>query len=380
MNRWLLVLLALAVAATPVWAGRNANGAMVVHTDNGISYTSMNYCPHPVPGVCTDLVTTSTKLPEEEVAVIFLLAAFPPQSSPAVTTIQFGIQHNLPPGLGYFAGFSACGPNPLELPDAGWPESNSVGNLIAYSAPVYSSLFKFYWFAVYGVDSGYFETRTYPTTNEAKFVDDGSPPLEDLCTRFGRIQWGSPGYNACPINPPPAGACCFVDGSCQVLASEECAALGGSYQGDGSVCQPNPCPQPEACCLPTGACEMLLPSLCEQQQGQPQGPGTDCNPNPCIPPFQACCLPDGSCQYILPDECAQQGGDAMGEGTVCEGVQCPGPTGACCLTDNECVIASSAECESQGGVYMGDGISCDPNPCQIPTQETSWGRLRSMFR
>lgn len=380
MNRWLLVLLALAVAATPVWAGRNANGAMVVHTDNGITYTSMDYCPHPVPGVCTDLVTTSTKLPEEEVAVIWLLAAFPSQSSPGVTTIQFGIQHNLPSNQGYFDAYAACGPQPLELPDDGWPESNAIGNLVAYGAPLYSQLFKFYWFGVVGVDGGYFETRTYPNTNEAKFVDDSNPPTEDLCFNFGRVRWGTDGYNACPVDGPPSGACCFLDGTCQVLSDQECAALGGAYQGVDTTCQPNPCPQPEACCVPGGACIMLLPGLCEQQQGDPQGAGSDCDPNPCVPPSQACCLADGSCQYIPADVCTQQGGTPMGEGTTCEGVECPQPTGACCLTDNNCVITTRSECEAQSGVYMGDGVSCDPNPCPFPVQESSWGRIRSMFR
>ncbi len=34
----------------------------------------------------------------------------------------------------------------------------------------------------------------------------------------------------------PAGACCFSDGSCQILTADQCAAAGGSYAGDGTVC------------------------------------------------------------------------------------------------------------------------------------------------
>jgi len=39
--------------------------------------------------------------------------------------------------------------------------------------------------------------------------------------------------------PVPEGACCFGDGSCTFGAPEDCT---GDYQGDGSVCEPNPCP------------------------------------------------------------------------------------------------------------------------------------------
>jgi len=41
-----------------------------------------------------------------------------------------------------------------------------------------------------------------------------------------------------------AGACCHADGSCDVLLEDDCSAAGGTYQGDGTTCDPNPCPQP----------------------------------------------------------------------------------------------------------------------------------------
>lgn len=39
----------------------------------------------------------------------------------------------------------------------------------------------------------------------------------------------------------PTGACCFADGSCRVSSQADCATQHGSYQGDGTVCDPNPC-------------------------------------------------------------------------------------------------------------------------------------------
>jgi hypothetical protein len=39
----------------------------------------------------------------------------------------------------------------------------------------------------------------------------------------------------------PTGACCFVDGSCLVLGRQACGDGHGTYQGDGTNCNPNPC-------------------------------------------------------------------------------------------------------------------------------------------
>lgn len=39
----------------------------------------------------------------------------------------------------------------------------------------------------------------------------------------------------------PTGACC-VDGVCSIQTETDCTGLGGTYQGDGTDCDPNPCP------------------------------------------------------------------------------------------------------------------------------------------
>jgi len=44
------------------------------------------------------------------------------------------------------------------------------------------------------------------------------------------------------LDPPcePTGACC-IDATCLVMTESECADAGGSYQGDDTPCEPNPC-------------------------------------------------------------------------------------------------------------------------------------------
>ncbi len=85
--------------------------------------------------------------------------------------------------------------------------------------------------------------------------------------------------------PPPTGACCFADGYCQILTVSGCAGLGGTYQGDNTTCDPNPCPPPlmGACCFPTNGCLELTQSFCTANGGTYQGNDTVCWPSPCQP-------------------------------------------------------------------------------------------------
>lgn len=146
------------------------------------------------------------------------------------------------------------------------------------------------------------------------------------------------------ITAVPVGACCFVDGHCEFLNEYDCIRLDGLPQGVGSVCEPNPCPQPE----------------------------------------QACCLEDGSCQMLTAERCVALGGTPQGIGTLCESVECPQPpgTGACCIGDQgDCRILTEVECLDLGGEYQGDDEPCDPNPCEIvPERGITWGRIRSSYR
>ncbi len=384
MRYLLLLLVALVAVNGAANAGRNANGSMVVHVYTGqLDYTdTYNFCTDPefaLPGSCLELETQSNDTIDEP-TILWLVAAFPPESSPGVTALQFGIRHNLPTNEGYFVVWGACGPSSIELPDSGWPDPSDCGNLVAYSAAVYEHLFKFYWFAVYhGDESTFFGTRTYPSTNEAKFVDDGGPPLEDFCYNFGTVRWGVPGENACPGDHPP-GACCLPGGSClEVAFPVDCEAMGGVWYGELTPCDPNPCPQPGACCFPDGNCQILFAEDCDALGGVFL-PDMPCDPNPCGPtPEGACCLDDGTCIEVHDWDCS---GVFQGFNTSCVDTVCP-PAGACCLDmDGHCETLTADACADHDGTYMGDGSTCEPvNPCfGFPTEKTTWGQIRARFR
>lgn len=81
----------------------------------------------------------------------------------------------------------------------------------------------------------------------------------------------------------PTGACC-LDGNCTIRSSLSCAVIGGIYQGDDTICDPNPCP--------------------------PAGTG-------------ACCYNNGTCDDgLTATQCAEGGGIYQGNGSICAGVEC----------------------------------------------------------
>jgi hypothetical protein len=76
------------------------------------------------------------------------------------------------------------------------------------------------------------------------------------------------------VIPPVLGACCFADGRCESVGAGACA---GIYRGDGTVCNPNPCPQPSgACCVSTSDCRVLTAAACAGLAGAYKGDGIPC--------------------------------------------------------------------------------------------------------
>ncbi len=129
---------------------------------------------------------------------------------------------------------------------------------------------------------------------------------------------------AVTFTPPAAvGACCLGDGSCALTGMADCDSNGGTYEGDGSSCTPNPCPQPTgACCLGDGTCVITTAVDCSTQ-GIYQGDGASCTPNPCTPITGACCLDSGACTELTPSDCSSNGGTYQGDFSVCTTGLCP---------------------------------------------------------
>lgn len=232
-------------------AGKNAGGALIVHTQNLSQLPS--YCWDFTFEPCEDTEECFPELESCDVAatdavgdqffgsIIWFYAAFPENADPSVTVVYFGVEHNLAPG--FLAGWGYCGPpGSLEIPDTGWPEDPNAGNSLAFGEPVTGeSLIRAYWFIAYGDTGQFLGSAVNPTGGYAAFVSDDNPGVLDEIDRFGQVLWNEPGYNECP-EPLVPGACCFADGACELLNENECGDAGGhEWQGEGTVCDPNPC-------------------------------------------------------------------------------------------------------------------------------------------
>jgi len=170
---------------------------------------------------------------------------------------------------------------------------------------------------------------------------------------------------SCDPTPCP-GTCCASDGGCTETKQEDCAAWGSEWSEGGS-CSPNECPQPGACCVPEGmGCSMYLETDCDDVGGTFQGDGTSCDPDPCE---YACCDAAASCSLATYDDC-EDGGDYIEGSDTCETDTCP--KGACCrIADGQCAIANEWHCEEDEDYSYDGSDSCTPNPCEQPPSGSS---------
>ena len=266
-------------------------------------------------------------------------------------------------------------------------------------------------------------------------------------------------------NPDPCGGACCVPGRCcEMMAQAACEVMGGLWH-QGLPCVPNPCPQPiSACCFPDGSCQMLEGGYCVCiAKGVVYYPLDVCEPNPCLPlgvccnyilgppadcsittalncqmPMEwhpdwplvcdpdpcsptpltgSCCYSDGVCAVTTQPVCTLPAIWTQGAGCVPNA--CPQPTGSCCYPGGTCAVTAQAACAGtwhEGGAcepnpcaqppaqgaccdhatgsctitaqaacqftWLGAGVPCNPTTCIPPTpvERTSWGQIKNIYR
>lgn len=121
--------------------------------------------------------------------------------------------------------------------------------------------------------------------------------------------------------PPPTGACCRAGGCLQNVEQATCEGpLAGVYAGDGTNCDDDVCVA-GACCAADGQCTEVFEVQCVG--GTFQGPGTSCTPNPCPQPQGACCFDDFCLADQVEADCTGAGGLWAGPFTTCFTDLCP---------------------------------------------------------
>src|SRR5262249_49803961 len=138
------------------------------------------------------------------------------------------------------------------------------------------------------------------------------------------------------LSAAPTGACCIsLWPYCEIRSAASCAQWGGTYRGDGTICETAAC---------TGAC---------------------CNSF------------DGACIQISGANCIAAGRSYGGDGSVCGAGSCV-PTGGCCdLNDGTCTVTTEAFCTSNGRIYQGDGTACGQPPCPFGRYKNTVSPIQS---
>jgi hypothetical protein len=270
---------AMVLVAGAAVAGPNAGGTLIVAESVGTVYTSDNsgYCGS---STTTDCGAAVTRDDRDGAVVLNIIAAFAPSASPRLSGITFGIDYDNPAYAP--ADLGMCGD--FQLPTADWPGAGS-GNAVTWAAAQTGTLTEVYWTAHYAYAS-YGPATLSLIANPVQggdFADDDTPSNVDPITGFGSYGFFADGSAPCPVDEAPE-ACCFSDGSCSLEFAADCDAAGGTSQGPGSLCNPNPCPPPAtgACCV-SDVCVFLPENQCDAQGGIFQGAGTTCDPDPCVP-------------------------------------------------------------------------------------------------
>lgn len=342
--------------------GRNGGGALLVHTDDAVSWTG-HICDQFDTVVPQDytLLNTQTNKDAETLVLIWFIAAFHEDSDPGFNVVYFGNDHNLPEG--YHNDWGMCSADAgIEIPDAGWPDYPAVGGVsVAYYNHILSDrLVPIYVFDVWGFEGAYYGSGINPIGGFAAFIEALGPPITDEIEHFGQLRWGEEGYNDYP-QPPTSGACCYPDASCVIAFENECYRPWGIYQGDGTVCEPGFC---GACCY----WEQVDIPVFERR---------------CVVTSEADCYDEESWgeHYVEVAPGVWYGSDWSYGGVGCaeSSEEAPGKwfcfepwdQAACCFLDGSCMVSTWIDCREEWQSW-GHAEDCSPNPC--PTQDMEFVR------
>jgi hypothetical protein len=282
MKKVLLAAAALACIGGTALAGPNANGSLILVLADGVVYTTdiESYCGASGLHNCADGITSANTA---DTVVLNVLAAFPSVASPRLAAVSFGWSYGADVNL---VASGNCGD--FELGTADWPGSGA-GNAVTFAVPQTNLITDVYWVAAYT----YYGSDTNPQAivlgefpgQGANFADDDIPANVDPIAGLGAFGFYQDGALPCPPDVAPGACCDLASGDCIVVLRDECDALGFEFLGDGTSCDPNPCPQPAtgACCV-LDVCSIRSALDCANAGGDYVGDDVPCDPNPCVIP------------------------------------------------------------------------------------------------
>ncbi|MFH1144559.1 MAG: hypothetical protein V1774_08465 [Candidatus Eisenbacteria bacterium] len=278
--RWIFWVFAISALMTSVAAADQydvTKGALITHAPPGIVYTSeyegYYYCDQYDAVALTDCAGQVTSIPAGADGLVwFVVAAW--REAKVFNAVEFGLG-TFSTEAYVFADNGTCGIGDptavLEIPTGDWPGPNEGTAVAAQGttpAEVYEGNFvPVYWFAGYSYAATVVPLGINPGTGRVSILQS----LEDESwyqvplSRLGSLGVGTDGVAVCPPEEE-TGACCEFGGSCSVVTQPACTAAGGTYQGDATTCEPNPCPLDWGCCINL-VCFMLTEGDCLASEG-----------------------------------------------------------------------------------------------------------------
>lgn len=215
-------------------------------------------------------------------------------------------------------------------------------------------------------ESQYADCATLEQRLWIQFVGNGQNPCAGIAVQ-SEVDAAVEAVDCIPTGAV-CGACC-CDGRCyDSINPSDCSAMGGEFQGDGTLCSRIICPTSRrrgACCLLDGSCVLITQGDCAARQGVFHGVGSECAGVICPPAVRACCFPGGGCSETTQAICLSLGGTWLSQFQNCTPTLCQEPIVTCCYPDGSCDNTHTGSvCQAGGGTPLpGPARPCNPNPC-----------------
>jgi hypothetical protein len=245
--------------------------------DDTTSYRGLSANPRPDEAI----VTTGSG---RRVQVAYLMLGFPPEATPNLATVTFGIRYPKQIRIVRMGLTPPC----LQMATRDWPASGE-GMMFGLTGPADTSrVVELAWFAFEASGPGLVEVIPHPDPRNAIRIVGNEPPELVPLSDVGSLGFGVDGRKPVPSYPgPKMAACCWLDTSCLMLTRAEAQYYKDKvlYLGDDTDCA-----QVAIC---GGAA-----------------------------PAGGCCLPDGTCKALTNKECARAGGNYRGNDSLCDTLKC----------------------------------------------------------
>ncbi len=186
----------LSVSIGAANAGPNSGGVLIVHADT-TSISSTGFCGLSPLSACS-LAVTQVPLGTAPVTTLHAYAAFPPDASPRLKGITFGVEYDSTKFVLLDRGF--CGDT--ELAGTGWPGPHT-GTSVVWDTAQTAAMTDVYWIRGYAYsytpgDTTSFRLAGNPEQNGGFFADDTTPSVLDPIAAYGELGFGTSGDLPCP--------------------------------------------------------------------------------------------------------------------------------------------------------------------------------------